>query len=839
MKVTRFLGWFCIPSIYFVSCPTSAGAEGGSPSVGASRDYRSLFEQTFGKKKQAEEHAIFSTLMVSNRQEGKIRVRIGAEPEKVKIQFSSLKQVLGRFIKPEILTRLKALTDDEGYLELADFSILDFKAKFDSQQLVTHLEIPAKSRELQTFSLRSFSPNFEGVEVFQSDNSAIINFHAAQDFVEAEERKRREPAAFNLSGAINVSSWVLETDMTYREKAKKPWQRQRTRLVKDFPEEAVRVSLGDLSYRTASFQGSLPSAGISIERNFGLQPYRGRQASGAASFTVQHPSRVEILINNQVVYSERLLPGPYNLRDLPLTTGTNDVVVRIEDEFGRVEEKYIPFFYDATLLQKGLHDYSYVVALPSIMEGDQRTYKKSQAFVSFFHNYGLTDYLTAGYNLQVSKNQQQVGLKSIFSLPLGNFSVDIAGSRHQKHRGFAATLQYQWVPKGDKKNKTFTFLTQYRSLRFGSLGMVHPENPSPLSLSAAYQHSFNHGLSLSIGSSFNLGRRGMRNTNSQSLALSKTFSNNISLSLNMHRERRSPLGVDRRVLIGLTWRPSGSSHSFSNEYNPKNQEARLQWNYSGSSLVGGVNSNVTMGRTKDTRTLTGNLSYTGNRFVTSVTHNIDSLKSKKPLHRTSLRFGTALVFTGNKEGSYVTFARPIIDSFAIVKPIKSLEGVPLKVNPTTTNEYKSVATEFGGAVVNDLSSYYVSPIHIATNDLPLGTEIKNDDFYIKPSYRSGALIKIGTDAVVIIKGQMHFEDGTFLALKGWELVNLDDQKAEPLLFFTNQKGKFSVGGLRAGRYEMRLLDDARYHYHLEIAQGTKGVVKLERIVIKKAEEGSE
>ncbi len=63
-------------------------------------------------------------------------------------------------------------------------------------------------------------------------------------------------------------------------------------------------------------------------------------------------------MNGRRVRTVTLEPGRYNLRDLPLASGTNNIQVRVTDDVGRVETIAFPFVFDTNLLIAGEQEFS-------------------------------------------------------------------------------------------------------------------------------------------------------------------------------------------------------------------------------------------------------------------------------------------------------------------------------------------------------------------------------------------------------------------------------------------------------------------------------------------------
>ena len=82
----------------------------------------------------------------------------------------------------------------------------------------------------------------------------------------------------------NVMGWVLEGKTDVLEAGDPGFQRGDVRLVRDDPANALRYIAGDITVPVSgAFQALVPLGGISVSRNFSLQPYRITASDGNAS----------------------------------------------------------------------------------------------------------------------------------------------------------------------------------------------------------------------------------------------------------------------------------------------------------------------------------------------------------------------------------------------------------------------------------------------------------------------------------------------------------------------------------------------------------------------------
>ncbi|MEM9215767.1 MAG: hypothetical protein AAGD25_15680 [Cyanobacteria bacterium P01_F01_bin.150] len=162
-------------------------------------------------------------------------------------------------------------------------------------------------------------------------------------------------------------------------------------------------------------------------------------------------------------------------------------------------------------------------------------------------------------------------------------------------------------------------------------------------------------------------------------------------------------------------------------------------------------------------------------------------------------FGTALAFADG----HIGWTRPITNSFVMIAPHRNWQDQTIHVNPDNDGALAMVDT-WGTGVLPDLRPYYLSDVCLEAPDSPLGYELGETQFTVLPSYRSGTLIRVGTDASVLIRGILLDATAKPISLEVGEVVSLSDPDWQPQVLFTNRVGRFSLSGFKPGQYEIRM-----------------------------------
>ena len=118
------------------------------------------------------------------------------------------------------------------------------------------------------------------------------------------------------------------------------------------------------------FQRTNDVLGFTLEKSpRKLQPGENIRPIGRSSLRLERPSDVEVIVNGAVVQRLRLRAGTYNLSDLPLGTGANEVQLRVTDDTGAQTTRAYTTFFDANLLGAGKSEWSMSAGVAVVLPG--------------------------------------------------------------------------------------------------------------------------------------------------------------------------------------------------------------------------------------------------------------------------------------------------------------------------------------------------------------------------------------------------------------------------------------------------------------------------------------
>jgi outer membrane usher protein len=794
-----------------------------------------LFEKVFGHPRtQSSPQRILVPLIVNDQKQGEILVLVspGNVPA-VRFQAVPFFTQIAEILRPDIQEKLQTAVDKEGNLTLEVLRQNGLTATFDDRQLELQIQIPPAQRKTSVYNLQEQGLPPEAKNALRpSALSGYLNLRGGQDYIWAGQKGNaigRQPFRLDLEGALNIKGWVLEGSGLFAEQAHPVWSRGDLRLVRDAPGQALRYVVGDLSIPIAGYQSSRPMVGVMVARNFSLQPYRVTRPISRFEFFLQTPSKVDVYINGLLTQTLQLPAGPQDIRDLPLSSGVNDVQLVITDAVGRVQRLSFPASVASDLLATGLEQFAYSLGFPSARETGSYNYQWDQPTLSLAYRRGLSNTLTMGAYLQGDPKQQLAGFEGAWATPYGNLGWDAALS-HTGRVGsdYAFRLRYEYL-KFDPNNSSQRILRlalEHRGPRFTTLDKLTFLNDFAWNFSASYNQSLLGGIQASIGADYQIGHAGVPDTYGASLGLSKSFSNGLGVSLTLNHRQDKSGNNEERALLNIFWLLPERRQSLlaltevSNKESPTSQ---VTWNYSTLRTIGGFSSSVGVLLDPVTPGLTGQLDYTGYRFVASLSHdfNLPQTGDQTLESLTRLTFGTAIVFADGHFG----WSRPVNESFALLLPNKNLRGQIIGIDPSVSG-YTARADKLGPAVVIGLSPYYVSTLKIDAPKLPLGYDLGPTTYNLLPTYKSGTLIRVGTEATVFIRGVLLDASGKPVALQSGEVASLSDAKWPSITLFTNKAGKFALAGFKPGRYEIRLYTQPQGVVRFEIPSGKAGLYDL-------------
>lgn len=805
------------------------------PQAPATENADELFDKVFGQPRtRGGVQRVVIPFFINEQGSGQVLILFSpGSIAPVRFQAAPFLAQIAEILRPDIQEKLQAAVDREGNLALEVLRQNGLEAIFDERQLELQIQVPPAQRKTSVYNLREQGLPPEAKDALRpSAVSGYINLRGGQDYVWSGQQATttgRQPLRLDLEGAFNYKGWVLEGSGTFTEGGNPAWGRGDLRLVRDAPAQALRYVVGDLSIPITGYQSSRPLLGVAVARNFSLQPYRVTRPVSEFEFFLETPSQVEVFINGFLVQTLQLPAGQQDIRDLPLSSGINDVQLVITDAVGRVQRLDFPAAVASDLLAPGLEQFAYSLGFPSQAENSGYSYIWNRPTLSLAYRRGFSNILTMGGYLQADPKQQLIGFEGAWATSYGNLGWDAALS-HASYRGtdYAFRLRYEYLRfgKNDSSQRKFRLALEHRGTRFTTLDALPFRNDFSWDISANYSQRLFWGISSDLGVNYQFGRAEVHDSYGSFLRLSKSFSNGLGINLNLNYRKDRAGNDEQRAFFNLFWSLPRKRQSIiaSTDINTSGSPtSQITWNYSSRKTIDGINAALGILASPRDYGITGRLNYTGYRFTSNLSHNFALPRNEDESigNLTRLTFGTALVFADGHFG----WSRPVNNSFALVTRNENLRTQQIGINPSG-GSYTAKVDNLGPAVVPDLQPYQVSNLRIDAPELPLGYDLGSGVYHLLPSYKSGTLIRVGTDATVFLRGVLLDANGKPISLQSGEVTSLSDQHWKPVTLFTNKAGKFALEGFKPGHYELRLFTNQQNPVRFEIPSGQAGVYDI-------------
>ncbi len=217
---------------------------------------------------------------------------------------------------------------------------------------------------------------------------------------------------------IHLKGFVLENQSNYQSYAAREWYRADTRIVKDDSQNLVRYQAGDLNNQVMGFLPFKQFAGVSVSRNFSLNPYRSNLPAGTQDFTLESRSQVRTFVNGTLIRTEDLPAGRYQLADIPLTNGLNAIRIEAIDELGSLRIFEFQQSSSFQLLHAGESRFDLSAGVLYEDRDRKREYLSDDPkILSGLYQYGFSEQFTLGAFGQVEGEFSLAGLEQITALP--------------------------------------------------------------------------------------------------------------------------------------------------------------------------------------------------------------------------------------------------------------------------------------------------------------------------------------------------------------------------------------------------------------------------------------
>jgi outer membrane usher protein len=509
-----------------------------------------------------------------------------------------------------------------------------------------------------------------------------------------------------------------------------------TTYTRDFPATLDTLSLGDAISDGGTWGNAVRFAGVRFSRNFGLRPDLLTTPLLATSGTATVPSTVDVFVNNQLVTSNQLPPGPFVIDRLPTVSGSGDVSVVVRDALGREQVLTQSFYTSATLLAAGLSQYS--VNLGKVrdnygLESDQY----GPVLGEFSYRRGITDSVTLeGHGEYLAGDSHAAGVNAAFAVgQIGVINFTAATGGDSAGSGFLSGIGVEH--RG--ANTSFVASSQWASRDFAQVG--EPLDPD---MRIRQRNLVQTGVGLGRFGSLSLAyvRQTYRDSPLQQtigLTHSVSFGRVGSLNLTL---------TETRTAAQLSTPAQNSTSAYLIFVLPLDFRRAVTVSSIGGSGPGAPTNEVVASFTQSPPVGPGS----GYRLSASTAGNYDA-DWRQQFSSADLEVEVARNQGIDGRSAYLSGAMTFLDgqlnttrqvngSFAMVD-VAGLADVPVYVE----NQLTTHTDSNGRALLYNLRPYEANRISITPEDLPLDTTIGASSTIMAPPYRSGVIARFPVERV--------------------------------------------------------------------------------------------
>ncbi|MCA1950272.1 MAG: hypothetical protein LDL24_06855, partial [Treponema sp.] len=313
------------------------------------------------------------------------------------------KQVLN-IIRPYLSSHYFAIIGEikTDYLTLENLSFLGLPTQFDAASLTVHIQIPPQFMTEKSLGSEE-KPQLKMTQILKpAQVSAFLNGNVVFGIKKNSELPPYMIGSLNIDGALNIYGWVSEAETAFILDQSVKTELRNLRLIHDFRNIGVRLSVGTVDLPQTGFQSRFNVAGIAIGSNqeslllpdqSSITERRKPSILKDSDFiVVNNTAKILVSVNGITIRNTTVGPGRYRIGDLPLASGLNNVVIKIEEEGKPPIEQHIGIPYEEALLSQ--QDFRFAFGM------GMTTDDMIAPIGSAFFRYGITDTLEAGVNIQ-------------------------------------------------------------------------------------------------------------------------------------------------------------------------------------------------------------------------------------------------------------------------------------------------------------------------------------------------------------------------------------------------------------------------------------------------------
>ena len=583
------------------------------------------------------------------------------------------------------------------------------------------------------------------------------------------------------------------------------WLRDRTRIMGNLRNNAGFLQLGDYQIETNITR--LPSGELfGLSYSYQPQYLRDTTNPNTVPISLESTSLIKIRINGEEYRTLRLAAGQYNLKDLPLEQGVNEVEVSYIDQSGIEQKRFFNLVDHPQMLLEGDIETQLIYGAKQIYENNgDKSIDSSDMNAQGVLSYGLAPWWTLSSALELEKDEQRYSLNQSFAI--GDLFLTLNGQLNKflDSRSYNAQSQLFIDELFDSALSNVSF----------SYGVDQSTSSDPL----LHKIYFSSGVTTPLTNgylSFNLEHQFDKNRTvrqSASINTSYRISERISTSLNL-RWQKNANNIDRSLYLSfsipLRWNNVSVSGKTSydsrrDEYQSEVSASQYQPDYYWRAST----------KYRDTTYdgFDGYGKWYGDKVVLNARYS--SRNESQPVSDRIMTVGadTALAWAG----SNVILTSPVTSSFTIVSlPDEYQEKYQLSYDKYQRIYIAEAADNSGQSqLLVPVTNEGFRTIKVTGDSLEFNEELKQGEFVAFGGLHSGSSHQLVINKGYFVSGYFYNQNHSPMVDIVGEFQNKTSNQTYP--FFTDDEGNFELDVLPEGDYRVHFYDNAAAPLDIKIS----------------------
>jgi len=381
------------------------------------------------------------------------------------IPSQTIRSLLTGIAKPETIA---AVAQRERLVAADELRLVGIRLAFDASSLLLAMDIDPRSMIPADLSIKEAGRKGHGPLLQPEPFAAILGLSLKLDPSFFPARTSRK---FSLYGDLGIEPSISalgfvgmgSVDLVYSELFF--LRLNEARLVRDFPALSARLAGGLVATRPVSFQGGNDLLGFAFYREEGMLGLLNTPNLAIDELILERNADIAIEVNGITAKRLKLAAGSYRLSDLPLTSGLNDVVVKITEAGEAPRSIRIGVPFDPAILETGKFDYAVTLGM------DRTTL--SRPFGAAYLSAGTSPFLELGTDLSLGFGSLLAGFSGTWASPIGSIAAATGLAMPFEGEtalsvGWAAKASWRFSAPGRRGIPRLGLAAEYRSKGFAA-----------------------------------------------------------------------------------------------------------------------------------------------------------------------------------------------------------------------------------------------------------------------------------------------------------------------------------------------------------------------------------